>query len=216
MLGALTARFLAAKAVVTPLTSTSALEESGWFETISRTRIGSPYVVEEMARLGADGIVGFEANGGFLMGSDFELPHGRLKRLPTRDALLPVIVVLAEAAGRDVSVGDLVAELPARVMRADRLKDIQPDDAGALIEELARSAELRASFDESLAEPKTIDTTDGTRVITARGDVIHFRRSGNAPELRCYVETGSAQATQALLSAMIARLATHLNARGNR
>ena len=85
-----------------------------------------------------------------------------------------------------------------------------------MIEELARSAELRASFDESLAEPKTIDTTDGTRVITARGDVIHFRRSGNAPELRCYVETGSAQATQALLSAMIARLATHLNARGNR
>jgi len=216
VLGALTARILAAKAVVTPLTSTSALEESGWFETISRTRIGSPYVVEEMARLGADGVVGFEANGGFLLGCDFELAHGRLKRLPTRDALLPIIAVLAEAAGRDVSVSDLVAELPARVMRADRLKDVQPDDAGALIEELARSAELRASFDESLAEPKTIDTTDGTRLITARGDVIHFRRSGNAPELRCYVETGSAQATQALLSAMIARLATHLNARGNR
>lgn len=216
VLGALTARFLAARAVVTPLTSTGALEESGWFETISRTRIGSPYVVEEMTRLGTDRVVGFEANGGFLLESDFELGLGSLKRLPTRDAMLPIIAVLAEAAARGVSVGDLVSELPVRIMKADRLKDVQPEDAKQLVEALARSAELRASFHESLAEPRAIDTTDGTRLITVRGDVVHFRRSGNAPELRCYVETGSTQATQAMLSAMMAKLTTHLNGRGTR
>lgn len=216
VLGALTARFLAARAVVTPLTSTSALEKSAWFETISRTRIGSPYVVEEMARLGTDRIVGFEANGGFLLESDFTLAGGRLKRLPTRDALLPIVAVLAETVARGVSISDLVSELPVRVMRADRLKDVQPDDARQLVEALARSAELRASFDESLAEPEAIDTTDGTRLMTKGGDVIHFRRSGNAPELRCYVETASTQATQALLSAMIDKLNTYLNARGAR
>ncbi|AEQ53120.1 phosphomannomutase [Pelagibacterium halotolerans B2] len=214
VLGALTARFLGAKSVVTPLTSTSALEQSTWFGTVRRTRIGSPYVVEEMAGQGRDGTVGFEANGGFLLEGDFALAHGRLKRLPTRDALLPIIAVLTEAVARDLPIGDLVAELPVRVMRADRLKDVKPDDARKLVEDLAQSSTLRASFDPSLATPDTIDTTDGTRLITARGDIVHFRRSGNAPELRCYVETGSAESTQTMLSTMIARLTTHLNAKG--
>ncbi|NKX16982.1 hypothetical protein HGG75_21915 [Ochrobactrum pseudogrignonense] len=65
ILGILTARYLGAKTVVTPLSTTSALEESGWFENIRRTRIGSPYVVAEMACADVHPVVGFEANGGF-------------------------------------------------------------------------------------------------------------------------------------------------------
>jgi phosphomannomutase len=216
ILGALTARFLGARTIVTPLTSTSALEESGWFDVIARTKIGSPYVVEEMARLGGDAVAGFEANGGFLLQSDFQLAHGMLKRLPTRDAILPVIAVLAEVAGRGISVQELVGELPVRVMKADRLKDVRPEDGRQLVEDLARSADLRARFDASLARPQTIDTTDGTRLTTEAGDVIHFRPSGNAPELRCYVETASKEKTGATLSLMMAMLQNHLNARGSR
>ncbi len=38
------------------------------------------------------------------------------------------------------------------------------------------------------------------------GDTVHFRQSGNAPEMRIYVETGSAEATDRLLSELLARL----------
>src|SRR5690606_6033102 len=69
VLGALTARFLGATRIVTPLNSTSALEKSRWFTKVLRTRIGSPYVVEAMAP--EDNVIGFEANGGVLLGSDF-------------------------------------------------------------------------------------------------------------------------------------------------
>jgi phosphomannomutase len=101
-------------------------------------------------------------------------------------------------------------------MKADRLKDVRPEDGRQLVEDLARSADLRARFDASLARPQTIDTTDGTRLTTEAGDVIHFRPSGNAPELRCYVETASKEKTGATLSLMMAMLQNHLNARGSR
>ena len=36
------------------------------------------------------------------------------------------------------------------------------------------------------------------------GEVVHFRQSGNAPEMRCYVETGDADTTEGLLSSVLA------------
>ena len=36
-----------------------------------------------------------------------------------------------------------------------------------------------------------IDLTDGLRMVFENSDVVHFRPSGNAPELRCYVEADS-------------------------
>ena len=35
----------------------------------------------------------------------------------------------------------------------------------------------------------TIDQTDGLRVEFDKGDIVHLRPSGNAPELRCYAES---------------------------
>ena len=216
ILGALTARWLGVKRIVTPLTSTGALDASGWFHTVSRTRIGSPYVVEAMGGAGAEPVVGFEANGGFLVGSDIALAHGVLKRLPTRDALLPLIAVLAAARARDVPVADLAGELPRRVMRADRLRDVAPETGRALIAELAVSEALRAGFDPLLARPRLIDTRDGTRLTTGAGTVVHFRQSGNAPELRCYVETDGAEASEKILAAMMAKLAAQIAAQETR
>ncbi len=71
--GALTARQLGADAVATPLNASTALERSGWFPAVLRTRIGSPYVIEGIDRLRAGGArlpVGYEANGGFLLGGN--------------------------------------------------------------------------------------------------------------------------------------------------
>ena len=38
-----------------------------------------------------------------------------------------------------------------------------------------------------------IDMTDGLRIRFERGDIIHLRPSGNAPELRCYTESDTAE-----------------------
>jgi phosphomannomutase len=40
----------------------------------------------------------------------------------------------------------------------------------------------------------------------ANGDTVHFRQSGNAPEMRIYVETDSAGKTDQILKELIAKL----------
>lgn len=207
VLCALAAHALAIGTVVTPLTSTSAIELSGWFDTVARTRIGSPYVVAAMQQEIAPRLAGFEANGGFLLGSDLDLPHGSLPALPTRDAVLPLVAVCADANKRGLGLADLVTELPARVMKADRLKQVSPALSARFLREIAGSAELRAGIAEDLAAPHSIDLTDGVRFGLADGSIIHFRASGNAPELRAYIETASAAQTQQRLDAVMTALA---------
>lgn len=210
ILGALTARFLKVDTVVTPLTSTSAIESSGWFNAVHRTRIGSPYVVSEMEKSNAESVVGFEANGGFLTGTDLAVEGSHLPRLPTRDAVLPIIAVLALTREQNTPLSELSTTLPPRVMRADRLKGIPAEVSAGFVRQMAESQEARQAFDNSLAEPSLIDTTDGTRLTLSGGTIVHFRASGNAPELRCYVETDSAKRTEEILVRMISELDQHL------
>ncbi|PKR88657.1 phosphomannomutase [Pleomorphomonas diazotrophica] len=212
VLGILTARRLGAKTVVTPISSTSAIEMTGWFETVVRTRIGSPYVVAGMAAATTVPVVGFEANGGFLTESDIALSGGSLQRLPTRDAILPMVAALVASAEAKRPLSALVADLPPRVMKADRLKKIAPADGAKLIAALDGSREARVALDPRLAAPVAVDRTDGLRLVLSGGDIVHFRQSGNAPELRCYVETDSAEATDALLADMLAALNRHFAA----
>ncbi|MBR7508587.1 hypothetical protein KC216_22260, partial [Mycobacterium tuberculosis] len=77
--------------------SNTAIELSGLFTKVYRTRVGSPYVIEGMEQARRDGfrrIVGFEANGGVLLGSSLAMNGGTLEALPTRDAMLPILSVL--------------------------------------------------------------------------------------------------------------------------
>ncbi len=212
VLGILTARRLGAKTVVTPISSTSAIEMTGWFDAVVRTRIGSPYVVAGMAAAKAAPVVGFEANGGFLTESDIVLSGGSLSRLPTRDAILPMVAALVAAAEAKRPISALVAELPPRVMKADRLKKIAPADGAKLLAALDSSREARVALDPRLAAPAAVDHTDGLRLVLPEGDIVHFRQSGNAPELRCYVETDSVAKTDQLLADMLAALNRHFAA----
>lgn len=206
IVGILTARYLGAKTVVTPLSTTSALEECGWFENIHRTRIGSPYVVAEMARAEVHPVVGFEANGGFLLGDDVKLKAGLLRRLPTRDAVLPAVAVLVQAKDQGVRLSQMVATLPSRFMKADRVKEVPSDRAASFLHDIETSQSFRFSFSPLIAEPESISTVDGVRMAFANGDTVHFRQSGNAPEMRIYIETGSAEKTDRMLSEFIAKL----------
>lgn len=197
-LGLLAARFLGAKVVVTPVTSNSAIERTGYFKQVVRTRVGSPFVVAGMET--ADAVVGFEANGGTFVGSGFEL-----RALPTRDAILPVIAALGLAAKDGISVAELVAQLPLQVAVADRLQDVPGERSSTFLERLRTDG----AFAAEVFAPHGIagvSAIDGLQFHLTGGETVHFRASGNAPELRSYVEAGTAERAQELLAWSMAAL----------
>lgn len=216
VLGALTAKALNIDTVVTPLSSTSAIEQSNWFKQVIRTKIGSPHVVAAMAaaKNGNRQIAGFEANGGFLTETDLRLSGGQLSRLPTRDAVLPIITVLALANAKGQVLGELAGDLPSRFMLADRIKQVDPEAGKTLLADIARSDATRQQIDTRLSTPVNIDTLDGTRLTYSDASIIHFRQSGNAPEMRCYIETEDRGRTVALLEEILAGLKTYLTTQG--
>jgi phosphomannomutase len=190
--GILTARYLGADSVVTPVSSNTALERSGWFAATVRTRIGSPFVIAAMQQARGNCVVGYEANGGFLTQSDVVRDGRRLPALPTRDALIVALAVLGLAAERGVPVSGLAALLPPRFTASDRLKDFPPGLAQQHIAALSAggAGAIEAVF-AGLGTVATTDVTDGLRIGFTAGDIVHLRPSGNAPELRCYVEADS-------------------------
>ncbi|WP_456684555.1 phosphomannomutase [Bradyrhizobium sp. P5_C11_2] len=195
VLGLITARYLGADTVVVPVTAGSALEQSGGFRTVVRTKVGSPFVIagmEQATSAGARIVVGFEANGGFLLGSDVTVDGRTLPALATRDAMLPILATLAAARAAGTSLADLVASLDAGEMASDRLPNT-PSEASAAFLERLRDADFRAAFLEPIGSPDSLDQQDGIRIGLNGGRTIHFRASGNAPELRCYAEAKTAQ-----------------------
>jgi len=207
IIGILTAHFLQADSVVTPVTTTTALEKSGFFRHIYRCRVGSPFVLAAMAAAKAAGgqrIVGFEANGGVLLGSPLPLPGGHvLAALPTRDAVLPILSLLALARQQSLPLSGLRALLPARFTAADRLQNYPPAAAAALLARL-ESVAAGDSLAHIAGAVAGCDTMDGVRLSFDNGAIVHFRSSGNAPELRCYAEAASPAAAAALLQAGLA------------
>jgi phosphomannomutase len=211
LVGILCAQALRAQVVVTPVSSNTAVELCGAFSQVLRTRIGSPYVIAGMdeALAAATGpVVGYEANGGFLLGSDV-LQDGRsLKALPTRDAVLPMLALLVLARQRGSKLSALSADLPERFTASDRIQAFATDKSRALLAKLQGDA---AALAKTLAPDSgavvTTNQTDGLRVTFANGDIVHLRPSGNAPELRCYAEAESAERAKLLCDACLARVA---------
>lgn len=194
VLGLITARYLGVDTVVVPVTAGSAIEHAGGFRRVLRTRVGSPYVIAGMAQAeteGADAVVGFEANGGFLLGSDVTLDGRTLPALPTRDAMLPILATLAAARKGGMSLADLVVCLCVGETASDRLPNTPAEKSGAFLQQLSEAA-YRREFVRPIGEPRAIDAQDGVRMELDGGRTIHFRASGNAPELRCYAEAGTA------------------------
>ena len=104
VLGQITGAAIGAEVAVTPVSSNTGAEKV--FGHVVRTRIGSPYVIAGMEEASGR-VVGYEANGGFLLGFDAQ----GLPPLMTRDAVLPFLAPLtrARAAG---GLSALVAQQP--------------------------------------------------------------------------------------------------------
>ncbi len=204
--GIVCAKYLAVAHVVTPVSSNTAVEKSGYFKSVRRTRIGSPFVIEAMNALLAEGkqpVAGYEANGGFLVGSDIRY-HGRvLAALPTRDAVIVPLTIIMASIQADTSISDLMQTLPRRFTASDRLQGI------ATVESQTWLADLRQDMTwltHLFGKVKSVDETDGFRVSFVSEEVVHLRPSGNAPELRCYVEAADAARAEEMLNLVFQQL----------
>jgi len=126
LVGMVTAEFLGADAVVVPISCNDGIDRGSLKDLLEpKTRIGSPFVIAGMqvARTrGKKAVCGWEANGGFLTGSDIVRNGRTLTALPTRDAVLPIVSVLCAARERKVSLIELFAQLPKRFSRAALIK----------------------------------------------------------------------------------------------
>lgn len=190
LLGLIAARFLGAANVATPVTSNSGLEQDGGY-SVRRTRVGSPYVIaamEDALAAGERGVIGFEANGGLMLGSDFDLAGKSISALPTRDSFLPAIAALGTAAERGLSLSALVEDFSLPIALSDRLENYATERSATLMAHLRASKAQLSAFLAPIGDVLAVSDIDGLRVTLTDGRVIHFRPSGNAPEMRCYVE----------------------------
>jgi phosphomannomutase len=213
--GILCAKFLAADSISTPVSCNTAVEKCGWFKEVRRTRIGSPFVVASMMEAtaaGAKRVVGYEANGGFLLNSDIETGGKKLRALPTRDAVIVMlgILLLAKAQGKKVS--ELAASLPARFTASDRLKNFATEKSAAILawfnsgSETADKSAIEKMFGEICGRVAKLDRTDGMRITFANEEVIHLRPSGNAPEFRCYAEAATDERAREITTLALAKI----------
>jgi phosphomannomutase len=149
LVGMVVAEFLGADAVVVPISCNDAIDRGPLKEVLEpKTRIGSPFVVAGMESARAKGrkaVCGWEANGGFLLGSDLERNGRVLPALPTRDALLPILSVLSAAAQARAPLSALFARLPRRFSQA------------ALLRQFPRSVSLQILRQFSPEDPRLIE-----------------------------------------------------------
>jgi phosphomannomutase len=219
LLGIVVAELLSARAVAVPISANDAvlrrMRERGVL--LRQTQIGSPYVIaaiDAMKREGRDPpIVGWEANGGFLTGSDVALAGGTLAALPTRDSTLPILANLFAAAREGTALTRIWDRLPARFGQSGLLDEVPVAVTRKLMARLVPPGEV-AEMDFSGAVPPAwnelramlarvfvpalgfddivrINVVDGVRVTFKSGDVAHVRPSGNAPQLRIYANSDS-------------------------
>jgi len=179
-LGALVAVFLEPDFAAIPISANdavvSALGDKGI--KLKQTQIGSPYVIkamnDELENNPDQKVVSWESNGGFLLGSDWQINGNSLTALPTRDAVLPLVSAMLLAIKRDKSVAELISsELPARYTHADVVDDNTPGcekytaDMGKAIIKMLSPEESSITQVNFTAEGVKIEGSEETDEITS-------------------------------------------------
>jgi len=142
LLGIVVAEYLRADAAAVPISANDAVEQRMGERGVSleKTKIGSPYVIsalDELRRAGTHArIVGWEANGGFLTGSDIAFAAGTMVALPTRDSTLPILANLFTAVEQRIGLAALWSRLPARFGRAGLIDNVPVPVSQAILARL--------------------------------------------------------------------------------
>lgn len=198
VLGAVVAEALQADYAAYPISSSDALDR--YFDekglAYEHTRIGSPYVIDAMnaaIESGKERVVGWEVNGGFLIGKDLEIDGKSLEKLATRDALFPILMALKMAVDSNQTVSSVFAVLPQRYTQAGLIDNFPVEVSKALMQKFSTNdeqtrKELGRYFNEQsgFSSIAKVDSLDGVRIFFSNGDIAHMRPSGNAPQLRIY------------------------------
>lgn len=215
-LGAVVAKWLAADYAAILVSSNDAVDAYLQDSAIGfvHTKIGSPHIIvamEEAIAAGKSRVVGWEANGGFLLGTDMEVDGTLLKRLPTRDAFLPILIALAVAQQRSVSVSEIFTELPARFTQAGLIDNYPVETSRAIVQRFSEDTQenrdmLSRYFSTELGfgTIKKLNSLDGVRIFFSNGDIAHLRPSGNAPQMRIYSVADSQERADAIVQLGIA------------
>jgi phosphomannomutase len=122
-LGVLASLYLKPTFVALPITCNSAaVEILQSFAIVVQTRVGSPFINkamrDELAAHPQARVAGYEANGGYLLGSDWLIEGKTLKALPTRDSVLPMICALLLARRGTVTTA------PNKTLRVEKVSDL--------------------------------------------------------------------------------------------
>ncbi|HKX24063.1 MAG TPA: phosphomannomutase [Candidatus Saccharimonadales bacterium] len=197
-LGAVVATWLKADAAAYPVSSSDAVD--GYLNNNgvewAHTRIGSPFVIvamqEEQAK-GKQRVVGWEVNGGFMLGVDLEVNGHNLAALPTRDAILPIIIALRAAIDAGGTVSSVFAALPQRFTGAGLIDNFPTEVSQKIVAQYsADNEQVHAALGQfftsqhNFGAVEKIDALDGVRIFFDNGEIAHLRPSGNAPQLRIY------------------------------
>jgi phosphomannomutase len=197
LLGIVVAEYLGADAVVVPISCNDAIDRSDLSEVLEpKTKIGSPFVIEGMnaaMERGKRKVCGWEANGGFLIGSEILRNGKTLDALPTRDAVLPLLCALFSAHEKELSLGELFARLPRRSSRAALLKQFPREVAIRLVNRFSleepqiNEVIFRGSSVELLdANKQPLDMSDDreTNAISIRAKLaVYFNASNGFDEI---------------------------------
>lgn len=210
VVGILCAQALGIAQVVAPVSCISSIEACNSFSTVLRTRIGSPYVIGGMEQLHKENgpLAGFEANGGFLLGSAVTMSGEPIKALPTRDALLPILALLRMSLLSGKTISALTATLPERFSASDRIAGFATVRSATLVAALKRDSALALEIMlPGAVSIVSANTVDGFRAQFEGGDIVHLRPSGNAPELRCIAESSTVVRARELCLQCLQRVA---------
>jgi phosphomannomutase len=99
--------------------------------------------------------------------------------------------------------------LPPRVTYSDRIQSFATERSEAIFAALLEGGaqeqldRMSGYFGGIAGAIIGVDLTDGIRMSCADGSVLHLRRSGNAPELRCYSEADDAEKAAAINAAAL-------------
>jgi phosphomannomutase len=139
LLGIVVADYLDAHSISVPISANDAVDIHFGHRgvTPAKTKIGSPYVIKSMHEAqssGARHVVGWEANGGFLLGSAVQKNGRSLEPLPTRDAALPLLAALFSSIENECSLVELFAQLPPRFSKAGLIDEFPAETSRALVQ----------------------------------------------------------------------------------
>ncbi|QIF59719.1 MULTISPECIES: phosphomannomutase [unclassified Providencia] len=209
ILGLLCALEMNIEALAIPVSCNTIISSHKDFKCVKQTKIGSPYVIEAFSDLAKNymKIAGFEANGGFLLGSNIEINGKKLSALPTRDAVLPFLMLLS--AAKEKGIAELVDSLPQRITFSDRIQNFATEKSKSIIKKAQENPKHLLQHlgfsDEQLLD---LNAIDGLRITLSNGNIIHLRPSGNAPELRCYAEANDHQTAQSIVQQSLKNIQT--------